>query len=374
MADWLADGDFLHALYDTALYQGDWRPALALSAELLASAEISLTAVDGRDYVTHETTKQLLGEEALQRYANYYGALDPKMRLISRAGGGFLFNDSACFDDSFVARDPFYQEFTRWVGTRHTLDMQLNCEGSAFLAVNRTAGQGPYQPAAERTFTAIAGHIGRVYTLRARIDDAQTRARYAEAALDGLAYGLIVLDGEGRAQLVNGRARRLIGGGRELELRQNRLAARTPAVDRELQAMLERARQGANLGAASIRLPRRDRSDCVVWVVRLPASSPLAAKSSPGVLVMIGESDARGRVRQGDLMKIYALTPAEADLTLALASGLTLREAAQERGVRYVTARSQLYAILDKTGVHRQADLTRLIAGLPGAILDDPGA
>ena len=89
---------------------------------------------------------------------------------------------------------------------------------------------------------------------------------------------------------------------------------------------------------------------------------------------MIGDSAARGRIRREDLMKIYALTPAEADLALALGNGLTLRDAAEEWGVRYVTARSQLYAILDKTGVHRQADLTRLIAGLPGAILDDPGA
>jgi DNA-binding CsgD family transcriptional regulator len=108
--------------------------------------------------------------------------------------------------------------------------------------------------------------------------------------------------------------------------------------------------------------------------VRAPASSPLSPGAAPGVLIMIGDSEARGRVRQGDLIKIYALTPAEADLALTLGAGATLREVAAERGVSYATARSQLYAVLEKTGVHRQADLTRLIAGLPGAILDDPGS
>jgi PAS domain-containing protein len=375
MADRLADSDFLQALYDTALYTGDWRPALTLSAELLASAEISLSAVDGPAFVTWETTKRLLSDEALDRYARHYGALDPKMRLLSRGGGGFVFNDSAYFDDAFVSRDPFYQEFTRWVGTRYTLDMALGPEPgrSVFLAANRTAEQGPFQPSSELTFAGIAGHIGRVHSLRVRLDDAQAKARYAEAALDGLAYGLIVLDAQGRAVLVNGRARRLIGEGGALELRQNRLAARAPALDRDLQAMLERARSGTSLEASSIRLPGPGDAALIVWVVRLPASSPLAARDAPGVLVMIGDSGARGRVRRDDLIKIYALTPAEADLALALSGGLTLRDAAAERGVVYVTARSQLYAILEKTGVHRQAELTRLIAGLPGAILSDPG-
>jgi DNA-binding CsgD family transcriptional regulator/PAS domain-containing protein len=375
MADPLADSGFLQALYDTALYAGDWRPALTLSAEILASAEISLSAVDGPAFVTWETTKRLLSEEALDRYARHYGALDPKMRLLSRGGGGFVFNDSAYFDDAFVSRDPFYQEFTRWVGTRYTLDMALGSEPgrSVFLAANRTAEQGPFQPSTELTFAGIAGHIGRVHSLRVRLDDAQAKARYAEAALDGLAYGLIVLDAEGRAVLVNGRARRLTLEGGALELRQNRLAARSPALDRDLQAMLEQARSGARLEASSIRLPGPADAALIIWVVRLPASSPLAARSAPGTLVIVGDSGARGRVRREDLIKIYALTPAEADLALALGGGLTLRDAAAERGVAYVTARSQLYALLEKTGVHRQADLTRLIAALPGAILGDPG-
>jgi DNA-binding CsgD family transcriptional regulator len=376
MADRLADGDFLRALYDTALYAGDWRPALALSADILASAEISLSAVDGAAFVTWETTKRLLSDEALDRYARYYGALDPKMRLLSRGGGGFVFNDSAYFDDAFVSRDPFYQEFTRWVGTRHTLDMALGPEPgrSVFLAANRTAEQGPFQPSTERTFAAIAGHIGRVHALKVRIDGAEIKAQYAEAALDNIAYGLIVLDSNGRAMLLNGRARRLIADGGAFELRGGRLAARSPPIDREFQAILERARLGAEIAAASIRVPSPDGGGWIVWVVRLPASSPLAAKASPGVLVMIGDSELKGRVRQADLTRLYALTPAEADLALALGAGRTLREAAEDKGVSYATARSQLYAILEKTGVHRQADLARLIAGLPGAILDDLGA
>jgi DNA-binding CsgD family transcriptional regulator len=47
----------------------------------------------------------------------------------------------------------------------------------------------------------------------------------------------------------------------------------------------------------------------------------------------------------------------------------TIDEVAQAKGVRRSTARSQLEAILSKTGLHRQLDLARMIAGLPGARL-----
>jgi len=375
MASGRIDGRFLEVLYDAALHDGDWGPALRLSTELLGCIDVSLTAIDGADFnfLTYETTGRLISDEARDRYAGHYGALDPKLRLISAGGGGFLFNDSVYFDDAFVARNPFYQEYTRWVGTRHTLDMSLASSAArpAFFCAMRTAGEGPFQPITERTFVEVAGHFGRVHALRARIGEAQARARHAEAALDGLAYGLIALDGAGRAMLVNARARRLLAGRGELAWRQGRLVAASPPVDRELQAMLERARGGAEVAAGSMRIPRPDGASWIVWVVRAPAASPLAPGAAPGVLVMIGDSELRGRVRREDLIRIYALTPAEAELALALANGATLREAAAGRGVRYPTARSQLYAVLEKTGVHRQADLARLIAGLPGAILDE---
>ncbi|HEY2706627.1 MAG TPA: hypothetical protein VGI95_01125 [Caulobacteraceae bacterium] len=371
----LVDEDFLQALYETALHTGNWRPALQRGSELLGSAEICFTAVDQGEITTFETTRRLLSEEALERYATHYGALDPKIGLINRGGGGFVFNDSAYFDDAFVARDPFYQEFTRWVGTRHTLDMTLASEPEhpAFLAAMRTTGQGAFQPATARTFTAIAGHIGRAHGLRSRIEAAELKAGLVEAALDGIAFGLVVLGADGRALLVNDRARRLIAEHEAFDWRRGRLVARFPAIDRELQAMIDRARSGADLAASSLRIPRREGGDWVVWVVRLPSTSPLAVKGAPGVLMMIGDSELRGRIRREDLIRLYALTSAEADLALALGAGRTLREAAVDRGVGYVTARSQLYAVLEKTGVHRQTDLARLIAALPGAILEDSG-
>lgn len=368
----LVQDKLIQALYDTALHEGDWRPALHLSADSLGCAEICFSAFSGGAAATYETTRRVLGEEAWDRYDRYYGALDPKIGLISRRGDGFVFNDSDHFDDGFVARDPFYQEFTRWAGLRHTLDMTMGAasERPAFLAAMRTPAQGPFQPASEQAFRTIAGHIGRVHQLRSRIEGLEALSRHAEAALDGLAFALAVLDERGRAILANRRAQRLTTEGGPLQWRDGKLAARAPSADRQLQAMIERAQTGAELAAASMRITRPDEGDWIVWVMRLPPTSTLA-QGVPAVLVLVGDSTLKGRVRREDLVSLYGLTPAEADLAVALAAGRTLREAAQARDVSYWTVRGQLAALLEKTGLHRQADLALLIAGLPGAILDD---
>jgi DNA-binding CsgD family transcriptional regulator len=62
---------------------------------------------------------------------------------------------------------------------------------------------------------------------------------------------------------------------------------------------------------------------------------------------------------------MFGLTPAEACLAVGLASGKRIEDIAEERGVRMPTLRTQMRGILHKTGTRRQADLIRLIVGLP---------
>ncbi|MEF2071758.1 helix-turn-helix transcriptional regulator [Consotaella aegiceratis] len=64
------------------------------------------------------------------------------------------------------------------------------------------------------------------------------------------------------------------------------------------------------------------------------------------------------------LSGLFDLSPAEARLVGTLLAGATLNQAAAHYGVAASTVRSQLLSIFDKTGVHRQSDLMRLLARL----------
>jgi DNA-binding CsgD family transcriptional regulator len=67
------------------------------------------------------------------------------------------------------------------------------------------------------------------------------------------------------------------------------------------------------------------------------------------------------------LVELFGLTPAEAQLAVALLAGKRLGRIAADRGVQLPTVRNQLRAVLAKTGTGRQAELVRLLATLPAA-------
>jgi DNA-binding CsgD family transcriptional regulator len=60
--------------------------------------------------------------------------------------------------------------------------------------------------------------------------------------------------------------------------------------------------------------------------------------------------------------KAFGLSRAERMLASLLGTGLPLRQAAEQLGVAYETARTQLKAVFAKTGVHRQSELVALLS------------
>jgi DNA-binding CsgD family transcriptional regulator len=62
---------------------------------------------------------------------------------------------------------------------------------------------------------------------------------------------------------------------------------------------------------------------------------------------------------------LFDLSPAEARLVGELATGLTLRDIIAVRNISMATLRTQVRAVLAKTGVRRLADLARLLAQIP---------
>jgi DNA-binding NarL/FixJ family response regulator len=61
---------------------------------------------------------------------------------------------------------------------------------------------------------------------------------------------------------------------------------------------------------------------------------------------------------------LYGLTTAEANVAVHLASGETVSDAAESLGVSRTTLRNELVAAMAKLGVHRQAEMVALVAGL----------
>lgn len=354
----LVDETLMGALYGTALHEGDWRPALERFRLLLGSSETAVCHLGADLTVLRlETTGHVLGPEHAIRYSQYYGRVDPKQRLLDGGGPGFLFNDARHFDDDFVARDPFYQEFSRTLGTRHTLDLfvQSGSGKRTYLAAMRAPRQGAYGRDCEIAFRQASKHFARALALKEKLE----AARCAHDALDRLQFGIVILDAMRRVTLANRTALDFLARHPGLRLCRGEFAATSASNARRLELAIAAALAGQG-SCAKLALTAPDEPDCTIWSVPLREPELLPGASCPGVLLVFG----RGTVGTLDVSAIaarYGLSGAEARVAVALAQGETPAGIASRRGLKTSTVRTQLLSVLRKMGVHRQADVTRLL-------------
>ena len=86
--------------------------------------------------------------------------------------------------------------------------------------------------------------------------------------------------------------------------------------------------------------------------------------SRAAALLLITDIERPARATREMLSEVFGLTPTEANLTHAIMSGQTLREAAARIAISEGHARQRLKAILLKTGTSRQVELVALLAKL----------
>jgi len=351
----------LDAIYDGALRAGEWRPALCGLRDLLSSVEIAFTVVDSRSAEPElwETTGAVLSSRQCDQYHNDFMRLDPKLAILADGGRGFLFNDIDHFDDEFVAHDPFYQGYSLPAGSRHTLDLFVDTHKGRdiYLAAMRSPQQGPYNKNSEEQLRRAAGHFLRALKARDDLVQVESVARHASAALDRFDFGVAVVDAAARLLFANAFAHaafreqapfRLIGS--TLVAR----AARTPLVE--------------GFRAAEAGLPTtfriRDREDWLVSTIPLPAESPAAPLATASAMVVFRRAAQTKLPRVEEIIALYGLSPAEADVALGIAAGKSLQMLADERHVKLSTVRWQLLIVLQKLGVRRQADVVRVLAAI----------
>lgn len=104
-------------------------------------------------------------------------------------------------------------------------------------------------------------------------------------------------------------------------------------------------------------------------------ATPVPADGAVTVALLVFESPGYRPVSAQVLHQIYGLTRAEVVLVQALASGLSLEEAAHSIGIAVNTARTHLKHIFIKTGAKRQSELIHQVETGPASLplrLEDP--
>jgi DNA-binding CsgD family transcriptional regulator len=177
------------------------------------------------------------------------------------------------------------------------------------------------------------------------------------ATLDALEEGVAVYDTACRQVHANAALRRLAAAQDGFE--RHRCGAVLPAASaalRQLRLALAAAASGTPAGVA---------------VPRAYGTPPFLVRCAPvpghpgWVVLRVADPEARYRPPPLSFLRgAFGLTEAEAAVAAALCAGKTLTDHALSRGVSIHTVRTQLRALLQKTGAERQSDLISLLTAL----------
>lgn len=169
--------------------------------------------------------------------------------------------------------------------------------------------------------------------------------------LDRLPFGIVLCDATAHVHWLNDAAERLLTEG-SLRVVNSCLSAASPADAETLMQKLAELAAGA---CDTVRYLRLGEGELALHVA-------VEAGTRPSSIALTLTSPRRSsKIRPDALMQLFGLTRTEAGLVAALATGSSVEQYAEQRGVSVATARQHLKFCLKKTGTRRQSELVRLV-------------
>lgn len=306
--------------------------------------------------------------EAVLLFVREWHLLDPRrnrfLAMGPQAVGHWMHCDEA-FDDAFVRRDPFFQQFLLGFGTRFNAAVALPVTASlvAGFTMELPPGRGPLTRE-ERQYAGRLGiHVQDALRAHERVRNMAAQAMSGYQLLGASPYPMWVIDADRFVMYGNACATHASEQENLVALHDNRLKLRNSRNDRRMTECLA-AMASAPHGCRQLVDARRQPSDPPLWL-HLMAVRPMEVMGAfgdrPFILATLLSPDQVCPLDPHALGEIFGFTPMQSRVAVALAEGLTASEVAIRVGCAESTVRSHLRVVLQKLGARRLADAVRLL-------------
>lgn len=303
------------------------------------------------------------GERLVSEYLaeGWHERTDRLQRLVAARHAGFIYHLDMYGDEDWM-KQPFYTEFARprgigWGGAASVIPVPTG--EMLFLDVEYRDGPERMDAETLRKLDVLRPHIPRAALFSTRL--AFEKAQAATTALDivGLPAGVL------------SRSMRLIAANRRLDAMvpsvirdsKQRITLASPNADALLAATLAQNAASVPSAVGSVPVPAtHEHPPYIIHIVPTRGAANDVFSNAAAVLVVtpvVPSEVPTAEVLQG----LFDLTPAEARVARGVGELQTLEAIAAEAGVSRETIRSQVRAVLTKTGMTRQGDLAALLAG-----------
>lgn len=302
--------------------------------------------------------------EVTASYNKHFFALDPFVDLPNRQ----VVTTSEFLSRQEWEESEFFKRFLEPVGVFHVLGADIRtCDGAQCrIRVSRGREDPEFSEDDKALLTHFVPHLERSIKLHMQLNRIETERNLYAGAVDQLAVGTIILDEDGKVLQTNRVAERLLQDKDGLKLVYDGLQVGNPRDTQEFRRLVKQAlhSQRSNMPSVveALRVQRASgKADLGIIVRSVPLSAWNEGTQCPSVVIFISDPEQESSAPQEIVKALFDLTPAEAQLAMLLANGLTLDEASDALGISRNTARAHLRSTFSKTGVTRQTMLVRLI-------------
>jgi DNA-binding CsgD family transcriptional regulator len=296
-------------------------------------------------------------QEANRQYLNHWGSLDPRAPSLASLPSGEVLRCHERFDDQFVAASSFYQDYFIPHGLRWSIGGVVDsCADTATAVAGvRAPDAPPFEDWAAATLRKLLPHFRKAASIKAKLQDQEPANKSALEMLRVLPAPCLFTDQAGRCiernQAFDGAVELL-----SLRLVVGRVRFSDPNLQRKWETALSETHATA-LAQSFL----ANASNGKQWRVHLiPLHSVMHnadALDKKMILVVFDKKDQDVQPSVESLTLGARLTRAELDVATSLLQGLPAKVIARQRGASVNTVRSQIMAILDKTGHKSQREL-----------------
>jgi len=372
----------LGMIYEAVEDPRRWRAFYEALCPVVGVTSVHMLALDNRNGTLSYSEGANLPVQGELAYMQKYHALDPRVPLIRERAVHAWTHCHQELDESFVARDPFYQDFLLPYDRRYLSGTKLLESGDAqviFCTLSSPA-QGPLGPAGIAFLDRLLPHLSRAVRLSLQNFVYSTQALVGHLMVNKLRQPVILASPGGEVMHTNEAARQLLQSTDLVRIEDGRV--RLPAEYeselfrrfRELESGIKRAgSDGApelegQFQSMHIQGPARGAATDSLYAffsLLLPQTSMGAFGLRPIIMLIFYHPESAPVIDSSLLFAVFGLTPAESRVASLLAQGLSLKEIASVQGTQHETIRKQLRSIYQKTSTNRQPDLVRLLLHLP---------
>lgn len=365
--NWLEIADAFH---EAAFGQRSWYAALEGLADATGSTRAGLISFGPACAVDLNLLTRAPPDLAAEYAARGGGDPDLNPRLRAALAAPLLrpFTEADFNDRGSLARNPFYRDFLLPNDLAHLGAAVLERTGTSLSAVHvvRTEAEGALPAPTRRLLGAFAPHVRTAFRAQRTLRDEGNRL--VAGALGQLTLAGFICDEHRRVRATTPLGEAVASEESILRIRRGYLAPARHADVEEFAATLHQVARCREIPgqpfARSLIVHDAKDQPAILDVIALPMIAGSLADGAD--LLVLARDHARRRGATGDdgarmLQAAYRLAPAEAQIALAIADGLTAEEIARNRGVAVATVRVQLRMVFEKMGIRRQADLIILV-------------